>query len=171
LNRAVKKGKISVEDPKHIKKFIQKGFDIAYPQSKHIGEDTESQVRGLPATKAETDAWARPVHPDNPKLKPVGFFPLMPDLSGFPDPGGFVQFKFDKAPVSAIAGKRDKRMDVALLHPSAPEERICQSTPRSKLFIRLIPTSTPIQALSPSITICICLRSKILSRKCTPAWT
>jgi hypothetical protein len=126
LNRAVKKGKISVEDPKHIKKFIQKGFDIAYPQSKHIGEDTESQVRGLPATKAETDAWACPVHPDNPKLKPVGFFPLMPDLSGFPDPGGFVQFKFDKAPVSAVAGKRDNRMDVALLHPSAPEERICQ---------------------------------------------
>lgn len=126
LNRPVKKGKVSVEDPKHIKKFIMKGFDLAYPHTKHTGEDSESQVRGLPATKAEAEAWARPVHPDNPKLKPVGFFPLMPDLSGFPDPGGFVQFKFDKAPVSAVGGKRDKRMDVALLHPSAPEERICQ---------------------------------------------
>ncbi|KAJ5176013.1 uncharacterized protein N7482_001890 [Penicillium canariense] len=125
-SRATKKGKTSVEDPKHIKKFIQKGFDVAYPQSKHTGEDTESRLRGLPATKAETDAWAHPVHPDNPKLKPVGFFPVLPDLSGFPDPGGFVQFKFDKAPVPAVAGKRDKRMDVALLHPSAPEERICQ---------------------------------------------
>ena len=124
--RATKKGKISVDDPKHVKKFIQKGFDVAYPESKHTGEDTESRIRGLPATKAEIDAWAHPVHPDNPKLKPVGFFPILPDLAGFPDPGGYVQFKFDKAPVGAVAGKRDKRMDVALLHPDAPEERICQ---------------------------------------------
>ncbi|KAJ5105615.1 hypothetical protein NUU61_002962 [Penicillium alfredii] len=124
--RPTKKGKVSVDDPKHIKKFIQKGFDIAYPQSKHTGEDTESRIRGLPPTKAETDAWAKPVHPDNPKLKPVGFFPVLPDLQGFPDPGGYVQFKFDKAPVAALSGKRDKRMEVALLHPSAPEDRICQ---------------------------------------------
>jgi len=124
--RIGKKGKVSVDDPRHIKKFIQKGFDIAYPQSKHTGEDTESRIRGLPATKADTDAWANPVHPDNPKLKPVGFFPVLPDLEGFPDPGGYVQFKFDKAPVAGIDGKRDKRMEVALLHPRAPEERICQ---------------------------------------------
>lgn len=124
--RPGKKGKVSVDDPRHIKKFIQKGFDIAYPESKHMGEDTESRIRGLPATKADTDAWANPVHPDNPKLKPVGFFPVLPDLEGFPDPGGYVQFKFDKAPVAGIAGKRDKRMEVALLHPRAPEERICQ---------------------------------------------
>lgn len=124
--RTAKKGKGSVDDPKHVKKFIQKGFDTAYPKSKHTGEDTESRIRGLPATKAETDAWAHPVHPDNPKLKPVGFFPVLPDLEGFPDPGGYVQFKFDKAPVAGVGSKRDKRMDVALLHPSAPEDRICQ---------------------------------------------
>lgn len=121
-----KKGKGSVDDPKHVKKFIQKGFDIAYPKSKHTGEDTESRIRGLPATKAETDAWAHPVHPDNPKLKPVGLFPVLPDLEGFPDPGGYVQFKFDKAPVAGVNGRHDKRMDVALLSPTAPEERICQ---------------------------------------------
>ncbi|KAJ6108589.1 hypothetical protein N7523_009912 [Penicillium sp. IBT 18751x] len=124
--RIGKKNKVSVDDPRHIKKFIQKGFDIAYPESKHTGEDTESRIRGLAATKAESDAWANPVHPENPKLKPVGFFPVLPDLEGFPDPGGYVQFKFDKAPVGGIAGKRDKRMEVALLHPRAPEERICQ---------------------------------------------
>ncbi|KAJ5666292.1 uncharacterized protein N7477_008740 [Penicillium maclennaniae] len=93
--RIGKKNKVSVDDPRHIKKFIQKGFDIAYPESKHTGEDTESRIRGLAATKAESDAWANP-------------------------------FKFDKAPVGGIAGKRDKRMEVALLHPRAPEERICQ---------------------------------------------
>lgn len=125
--QATKKGKAaSVDDPMHIKKYIQKGFDIAYPKSKHTGEDTASRIRGLPATKAELDAWAHPVHPDNPKLKPVDFFPVLPDREGFPDPGGFVQFKFDKAPVAGIDGKRDERMDVALLSPSAPEERICQ---------------------------------------------
>ncbi|KKK26473.1 hypothetical protein ARAM_000254 [Aspergillus rambellii] len=114
------------DEPAYIKKYLQKGFDIAYPSSKHVGEDTPSQIKGHAPTKLEVDAWANPVHPDNPKLKPVGFYPLLPDLQGFPDPGGFVQFKFDKAPVQGSGGKRDKRMDVAILLPSAPEERICQ---------------------------------------------
>lgn len=115
-----------MDDPKHVKKFIQKGFDIAYPQSKHSGEDTESHIRGLPPTKAELDAWANPVNPENPKLKPVGFFPIVPDLEGFPDPGGYLQFKFDKAPLAGAGGKRDKRMDVGILTPVAPEQRVCQ---------------------------------------------
>ncbi|BCS08946.1 hypothetical protein ALUC_21316A [Aspergillus luchuensis] len=116
----------SQDDPTYIKKYLQKGFDIAYPHSKHVGEDTASKIKGHTPTKLEHDAWAHPVHPDNPKLKPVGFYPLLPDLEGFPDPGGFVQFKFDKAPVQDVSGKRDKRMDVAILLPSAPEERVCQ---------------------------------------------
>lgn len=116
----------SQDDPAYVKKYIQKGFDIAYPESKHTGDDTASKIKGHTATKLEHDAWATPVHPDNPKLKPVGFYPLLPDLQGFPDPGGFVQFKFDKAPVQDFSGKRDKRMDAAVLLPSAPEERVCQ---------------------------------------------
>ncbi|RAH74560.1 uncharacterized protein BO66DRAFT_364850 [Aspergillus aculeatinus CBS 121060] len=124
-SRSLDKGR-SQDDPIYIKKYIQKGFDIAYPNSKHVVEDTASSIKGHTATKLELDAWAHPVHPDNPKLKPVGFFPLLPDLQGFPDPGGFVQFKFDKTPIQEISNKRDKRMDVAILHPSAPEERICE---------------------------------------------
>ena len=116
----------SKDDPMYVKKYLQKGFDIAYPQSKHTSEDTASMIKGFPASKDETDAWVHPVHPTNPKLKPVGFYPVLPDLQGFPDPGGYVQFKFDKAPVPAVGGKRDDRMDVAILHPSAPEERVCQ---------------------------------------------
>lgn len=116
----------SQDDPAYIKRYIQKGFDLAYPESRHTGEETASKIKGHTPTKAEQDAWAKPVHPDNPKLKPVGFFPVLPDLQGFPDPGGFVQFKFDKAPVHGISGKRNKTMDVAILLPSAPEERICQ---------------------------------------------
>ena len=120
------KPKPSRDDPAYVKKYIQKGFDIAYPESKHTGPDTSSRIQGLPATKAELDAWAKPVHPDNPKLKPVGFYPVLPDLDGFPDPGGFLQFKFDKAPVPAHNGRRDDRMDVGILVPSAPEQRVCQ---------------------------------------------
>ncbi|KAL1986844.1 hypothetical protein VTN96DRAFT_5497 [Rasamsonia emersonii] len=120
------KAKVSNDDPTYIKKYITKGFDIAYPESKHTGEDTADRIKGHTPTKAELDAWANPVHPDNPKLKPVGFYPILPDLQGFPDPGGFVQFKFDKIPVQPVAGKRDERMDVAILSPSAPEDRICQ---------------------------------------------
>lgn len=120
------KSKLSHDDPVYVKKYIQKGFDIAHPESKHTGEDTTSTIKGHAATKAELDAWAHPVHPDNPKLRPVGVYPVLPDMQGFADPGGYVQFKFDKAPVPADAGKRDKRMDVSVLHPSAPNERICQ---------------------------------------------
>lgn len=116
----------SQDDPAYIKRYIQKGFDLAYPESKHTGEDTASKIKGHAPTKAEQDAWAKPIHPENPKLKPAGFFPVLPDLQGFPDPGGFVQFKFDKAPVNGISGKRNKTMDVAILLPSAPEERVCQ---------------------------------------------
>lgn len=120
------KTKTSPDDPLYVKKYIVKGFDIAHPESKHSGEDTANRIKGHPPTKAELDAWAHPVHPDNPKLKPVGFYEVLPDLQGFPDPGGFVQFKFDKTPVPAASGKRDERMDVAILLPSAPEDRVCQ---------------------------------------------
>ncbi|KAI1907619.1 hypothetical protein LOZ53_004219 [Ophidiomyces ophidiicola] len=122
----VQKPKPSRDEPLHIKKYIIKGFDIAYPKSKHIGEDTGARIRGLPSTKTELDAWATPVHPDNPKLEPVGCYPIIPDVGGFPDPGGFLQFKFDKAPVQSIKGRRDDRMDIGILLPSAPEERVSQ---------------------------------------------
>lgn len=124
--RSQDQAKIFYDDPTYIKRYVQKGFDIAYPESKHTGEDSAARIKGHTPTKAELDAWANPVHPTNPKLKPVGSYPLLPDLDGFPDPGGFVQFKFEKAPVAAVVGKRDKRMELAILLPSAPEERICQ---------------------------------------------
>ena len=37
-----------------------------------------------------------------------------------------MQFKFDKAPVQGSGGKRDERMDLAILLPSEPEERVAQ---------------------------------------------
>ncbi|QKX60685.1 uncharacterized protein TRUGW13939_07831 [Talaromyces rugulosus] len=124
--RLADKTKLTNDDPLYIKKYIMKGFDIAYPQSKHTGEDSAERIKGQPAQKPELDAWAKPVHPDNPKLKPVGFFPVLPDLQGYPDPGGFVQFKFDKKPLLAASGKRDERIDVGLLYPSAPPDEVLE---------------------------------------------
>lgn len=124
--RLSEKAKLANDDPVYIKKYIMKGFDIAYPKSKHTGEDTAERIKGHTAQKPELDAWAHPVHPDNPKLKPVGYFPVLPDLQGYPDPGGFVQFKFDKPPLLAAAGKRDERIDVGLLYPSAPPEHVLE---------------------------------------------
>lgn len=124
--RAVEKTKLANDDPTYIKKYLMKGFDIAYPQSKHTGEDTAERIKGHTPQKPELDAWAHPVNPDNPKLKPVGIFPVLPDLQGYPDPGGFVQFKFDKPPLLAASGKRDERIDVGLLYPSAPPEHVLE---------------------------------------------
>ncbi|KAL4903623.1 hypothetical protein BDW74DRAFT_155860 [Aspergillus multicolor] len=135
--------KKSQDDPTYIKKYIMKGFDIAYPESKHMGEDTLSHIKGHAPTKLELEAWAQPVHPDNPKLKPVGYYPLLPDLQGFPDPGGFVQFKFDKAPIQSSGGKRDERMDVALLHASNPEERVMQEYATKKALHKSNPNLYP----------------------------
>jgi RNA polymerase II-associated factor 1 len=124
--RPSEKTKLANDDPIYIKKYIMKGFDIAYPKSRHAGEDTAERIKGHTPQKPELDAWAHPVHPDNPKLKPVGTFPVLPDLQGYPDPGGFVQFKFDKPPLLAASGKRDERIDVGLLYPSAPPEHVLE---------------------------------------------
>lgn len=130
-------------DPMYIKKYIQKGFDIAYPESRHTGEDTASRIRGLPPTQAEIQAWEKPIHPTKPHLKPVGFYPLMPDLTGFNDTAGYVQLKFDKAPLPVSRGKRDDRMDVAIVVPSNPDDRIKQEYEAQKALHKANPTLHP----------------------------
>ncbi|KAI5290583.1 hypothetical protein KEM54_001115 [Ascosphaera aggregata] len=137
------KRKASREDPPYIKKYIMKGFDIAYPQSQHTEADTESRIRGLPATKAEIDAWTKPTHPTNPKARPVGLYPLVPDLTGFNDTPGYVQLKFEKAPVPTINGARDDRMDVAIVVPSNPDESVVQEYESRKALHESNPKAYP----------------------------
>lgn len=103
---------VSRDDPTNIKKHIQKGFDIAYPKSR---DDDPSALRGLPAASSEVEAWRNPVHPDNPNLKPLDIYPLLPDLDGTTDSGNYITIKFDKPPLPATNGKRDDRIDVSLL--------------------------------------------------------
>lgn len=114
------------EEPMYIKRYIQKGFDVAYPEDKHTGPETESKIKGLAASPQEVEEWQKPVHPDNPRLKPLEVFPVMPDLEAFTDAPGYASFKFDKAPLPAVGGRRDARIDVALLHPTNPSRRVQQ---------------------------------------------
>lgn len=111
----------------YVKRYLQKGFDIAYPEDKHTGPETESKIRGLPATAQEVEEWNKPIHPDNPRLRPLETFPLLPDLDAFADASGYATFKFDKAPLPAIGGRRDTRIDVGLLHPTAPSSRLIEA--------------------------------------------
>lgn len=106
------------DDKENIVRYIQKGFDIAYPDSVPFNPP---EAKAAPSTDAERDAWRNPVHPDNPRLKPVDYYPLLPDFDAYTDVGGYVSIKFDKPPLPSQHGKRDDRVDVALLSKEVNE--------------------------------------------------
>lgn len=91
------------EDPINIVKNIQKGFDIAYPKEAYRGPDTADSIRSAEASQVERDAWARPQHPSDPKLKVLDSYPIIPDLSAVPPSAGqgFVVTKFITNPLPA----------------------------------------------------------------------
>lgn len=131
-------------DPTYIKKYITKGFDIAYPEDKHEGKDDGDKIAGLRATKEEIDAWNKPVHPANQRLKVVESYPIIPDLDAFTDTAGLMAFKFDKPPVPPLPGnKRDARMDVALLQPANPSDKIREAWEHKVMLHRTKPDAHP----------------------------
>ena len=105
------------DNKENINRHIQKGFDIAYPDS------TQQDITSAPATTAEREAWQNPVHPDNPRLKPVSHHPLLPDFDAVPDQGAYISVKFDKPPLPSRRGRRDDRVDVAMLRASVDPRR------------------------------------------------
>lgn len=113
----VKRPDVNKDDPMYIKKYITKGFDIAYPDSRHMGPDTDTEIAGLKQTPAEVDTWRNPVHPTNPALKPVDFYPIIPDLETFTDDGGFIVYQFKKPP-TVTADKLDDRVTQGIFIPS-----------------------------------------------------
>lgn len=107
---------VTRDNKDNIKRHIQKGFDIAYPESVPYNPP---EAKANPISPPERDAWKNPVHPDNPRLKPVGFYPLIPDVEAVTDVGGsWYALKFDKAPLPLYKGRKDDRLDVALLGAS-----------------------------------------------------
>lgn len=110
------------EDPINIMRNIVKGFDIAYPQDAHKGEDSAESLRGAAITTEEVKAWSNPKHPTNPNLQLLDSYPLLPDLEAIPQIGSYIVMKFTTNPVSAT-DKYDTRLDTAIFRPSADPEK------------------------------------------------
>ncbi|MCJ1399631.1 hypothetical protein MMC11_002833 [Xylographa trunciseda] len=92
-----------------------KGFDIANPEDAYKGPDNQTNIRGAVPTLAENEAWKNPKHPSNHQLKLIASYPILPDLSGYTDEGGYMVVKLAGQPTDVTEG-HDKRMDAALLH-------------------------------------------------------
>ena len=110
------------EDPINILKNIVKGFDIAYPQDAHKGEDSAESIRGAAVTTEEVKAWAKPKHPTNPQAQLLDSYPLLPDLEAIPQMGSYMLMKFVTNPVSS-SDKYDTRLDTAIFRPSADPDK------------------------------------------------
>lgn len=125
------------EDPINILKNIVKGFDIAYPQDAHKGEDSAENIRGAAVTTEEVKAWANPKHPTNPQAQLLDSYPLLPDLEAIPQHGSYMIMKFNSNPVVS-SDKYDTRLDTAIFRPSADpvkaavfEQKKAEWTPES----------------------------------------
>jgi len=88
---------------------ILKGFAIAYPKDRSI--DHPSTI-----TIEEQRAWDNPRHPDDPTLKLLDAYPLLPDTAALGDTGSYLLTKFSTNPTTNT-DSYDSRLDVAFLRP------------------------------------------------------
>ena len=109
------------DDKENIKRNIQKAFNLAYPATK----DSTDGVP--PVTQQERTTWDRPVHPDKKHLKPVAFYPVLPDFEAATAIGSsWNLLRFDKPPLPAVKGHRDNRIDAAFLMTQEHPEKKAQ---------------------------------------------
>jgi RNA polymerase II-associated factor 1 len=107
---------MSKEDPVSILRSTIKFFNIANAEDTYMNPDAQGQRRGALPTPAELEAWKAPKHPSKPNLKPLDFYPVLPDLDALGDTHSFVALKF-AANVTDSPDKYDERVDVAMLRP------------------------------------------------------
>ena len=111
------------EDPLNILKNIVKGFDIAYPQDAHKGEDTAERIRGAAVTPEEIKAWANPQYPDkNKNVTLLDSYPILPDLEAIPQMGSYMLMKFTTNPIP-MPDRYDTRLDTAIFRPCVDPEK------------------------------------------------
>ncbi|CAI6340279.1 unnamed protein product [Periconia digitata] len=112
------RGHIAEDDPIHITRHVQRGFNIAYPEDAYTGPDTHENIRGADILPEERQAWKVPKNPHDPKLECIGAYPLLPDWDAVPDTGSYMLHKFSAAPINNPADPSyDPRLDVAILRP------------------------------------------------------
>lgn len=104
------------EDPAKIPHRIERSFTLANP-------DTASLTNGDRPSQNETEAWARPTHPENGSLRVLDAYPVVPDLYALPEHGSFLITKFVSNPSSGMT-KYDTRINSAILRPVTPEPEI-----------------------------------------------
>ncbi|KAL8762904.1 MAG: hypothetical protein Q9184_001200 [Pyrenodesmia sp. 2 TL-2023] len=110
----------SKDDPTNVKRAVIKGFNIAHPEDANASLGEEDGIVGLEPTPAEIEAWNNPKHPTKSNLKPVGFYPILPDLDAGTDAGSYMVTKFTANPTQ-VTDKHDPRMDVGMLRPIEDE--------------------------------------------------
>ncbi|KAI4219293.1 MAG: hypothetical protein L6R36_008419 [Xanthoria steineri] len=115
----------SKDDPINVLRAAVKGFDIANPEDAYTGPDTNENIKGLDPTPAELEAWNDPKHPLKSSLKPIDFYPILPDLEAGTDAGDYMVAKFSTNPTH-VANKRDTRVDVGLLRPIDDEAMLAE---------------------------------------------
>ncbi|KAK5938950.1 hypothetical protein PMZ80_009142 [Knufia obscura] len=109
------------DDKENVKRHIQKAFNLAYPASK----DTTEGIP--PPTQQERLAWDRPVHPEKKNLKPLAFYPVLPDFEAATAIGSsWNLLRFDKPPLPAVRGHRDNRIDAGFLMTQEHPEKKAQ---------------------------------------------
>ena len=106
----------SKDDPINVLRAAVKGFDIAHPDDAYTGPDTKDNIKGLEPTPAEIEAWQNPKHPAKSNLKPIDFYPILPDLDAGTDTGSYMVAKFAANPTQ-VTEKHDPRVDVGMLRP------------------------------------------------------
>ncbi|KAI9885336.1 MAG: hypothetical protein M1823_002881 [Watsoniomyces obsoletus] len=67
-------------------------------------------------TAKQRNAWLNPQHPSREGVRPVGHFPIKPDLDGFPETGGYMVMKFLSNP-GRSGQYRDETLDSGILRP------------------------------------------------------
>ncbi|KAL8729944.1 MAG: hypothetical protein Q9166_004389 [cf. Caloplaca sp. 2 TL-2023] len=117
----------SKDDPINVLRAAVKGFDIANPEDAYTGPDTNDNIKGLEPTPAELEAWNNPKHPLKSNLKPLDFYPIMPDVDADTDAGSYIVTKFSTNPTQVI-DKRDTRIDVGFLRPIDDEVMMAEYT-------------------------------------------
>lgn len=135
----------SKEDPRTILRNVIKGFDLANPENTHAGLETPDQIKGAQPTPAEQDAWKNPKHPTNKSLKPLDFYPVLPDLEAMPADGGYMVARFHGDPGAVEdddykvpeSYRSDLRVDTSLLQVIAPPpETVTNYELRSEQYAR-----------------------------------
>ena len=114
---------LAKEEPREILRETVKAFHLANPSSSHNVSENGADVQGAVPAPADVEAWKKPKHPLNPKLVPISYYPLVPDVDATNDTGSFLSIKLSGNPTEKTTSP-DRRLSTALLKPEEPSASV-----------------------------------------------